>query len=69
LTLRLYDTEWDTRDTAVAFIGNLYEPPHIPAKIEFAQKNNLALEVVHKIVDGEAYVRSAALDAIQVCRA
>lgn len=53
----------------MAFIGNLYEPPYIPAKIEFAQKNNLALEVVHKIVDGEAYVRSAALDAIQVCRA
>jgi hypothetical protein len=66
LALRLYDNEWDTRDSAVAFIGTLYEPPHIPARVEFAQQNNLALEVVNKIVDGEAYVRSAALDAIQV---
>jgi hypothetical protein len=66
LILRLYDVEWDTRDSAVAFIGNLYEPPHITARVQFAQQNNFALEVVDKIVDGEAYVRAAALDAIQV---
>ena len=66
LLLRLYDTDWDTRDSVVTFIGSLYDAPHIAARVQFAQENNLALEVVDKIVDGEAYVRSAALDALQV---
>ncbi|KAG2181828.1 hypothetical protein INT44_008644 [Umbelopsis vinacea] len=65
LLLRLYDTEWDTRDSVVTFIGSLYDAPHIPARVQFAQQNSLALEVIEKIVDGEAYVRSAALDALQ----
>ncbi|KAI8580037.1 hypothetical protein K450DRAFT_239064 [Umbelopsis ramanniana AG] len=65
LLLRLYDTEWDTRDSVVTFIGSLYDAPHISARVQFAQQNNLALEVIEKIVDGEAYVRSAALDALQ----
>ncbi|KAJ2961625.1 hypothetical protein NQZ79_g3168 [Umbelopsis isabellina] len=65
LSLRLFDTEWDTRDSVVAFIGSLYERPYIQSRIAFAEHNNLALEVIQKIEDGEAYVRSAALDALQ----
>ncbi|KAG2184991.1 hypothetical protein INT43_000904 [Umbelopsis isabellina] len=65
ITLRLFDTEWDTRDSVVAFIGSLYDRPYIESRIVFAEHNNLALEVIQKIEDGEAYVRSAALDALQ----
>ncbi|ORZ00261.1 armadillo-type protein [Syncephalastrum racemosum] len=65
ITLKSMDSDWDTRDTAVEFIGGLFKQPLTRPKLDFALANDLPMLVVKRLHDDEAYVRAAAVDMLQ----
>ncbi|KAI8991810.1 armadillo-type protein [Mycotypha africana] len=74
LKLKFIDTEWDIRDAAVQFVGQLFDKNEeedascsgtTTTKGQFALKYDFPFDVVQRIHDSEPYVRASALDALQ----
>ncbi|CEG74148.1 hypothetical protein RMATCC62417_09404 [Rhizopus microsporus] len=65
LQLKFLDTEWDVRDAAIQFVGQLFKEPISEAKVSFALKYDLPLNVLDRISDTEPYVRASAVDVVQ----
>ncbi|KAJ8658480.1 hypothetical protein O0I10_005833 [Lichtheimia ornata] len=65
LELMLVNQEWDVRDSAIEFIGNLFKPPRSEFKMAFALEHKLPFMVLRCINDKEPYVRATALDVLQ----
>ncbi|CDS04920.1 hypothetical protein LRAMOSA07450 [Lichtheimia ramosa] len=65
LELMLVNQEWDVRDSAIEFIGNLFKPPRSEFKMTFALEHKLPFMVLRCINDKEPYVRATALDVLQ----
>ncbi|KAI8642330.1 armadillo-type protein [Parasitella parasitica] len=67
LGYKLLDTEWDIRDAAVNFVGQLFaDDPVKTAKVEFALTYHLPLQVFSRIHDAEPYVRASAVLVLQL---
>ncbi|CEG83507.1 hypothetical protein RMATCC62417_17414 [Rhizopus microsporus] len=82
LQLKFLDTEWDVRDAAIQFVGQLFKEvaykkqqkrklmhtkkkPISEAKVSFALKYDLPLNVLDRISDTEPFVRASAVDVVQ----
>lgn len=82
MQLKFLDTEWDVRDAAIQFVGLLFKEvtykkkqkrklmhtkkPINEAKVSFALKYDLPLNVLDRISDTEPFVRASAVDVVQV---
>ncbi|KAL0091283.1 armadillo-type protein [Phycomyces blakesleeanus] len=64
LKLKFMDPEWDVRDTAVEFVGRLFELQD-SSKSTFAIQHNLPMLIFDRIHDNEPYVRASALTSMQ----
>ncbi|KAG1350294.1 hypothetical protein G6F62_003322 [Rhizopus arrhizus] len=65
LSLKFFDTEWDIRDAAIHFVGELFRQPTQEYKITFALKYNLPLKVLDRLNDSEPFIRASAVDVLQ----
>ena len=65
LCLKLIDTQWDVRDVAVHFVGQLFQEPVNQHKLQFGLVFNLPLSVFQRIHDSEAYVRASAIEVLE----
>ncbi|KAI9007945.1 armadillo-type protein [Phycomyces nitens] len=64
LKLKFMDPEWDVRDTAVEFVGRLFELQD-SSKNTFAIHHDLPMLIFDRIHDSEPYVRATALTSMQ----
>ncbi|KAF9408419.1 BRCA1-associated ATM activator 1 [Podila epigama] len=65
LSVKLYDTEWDVRDNAVEFIGNLFVKGGPDHGVAWALKYDQLESIFLKLMDEEAYVRAASIHAFE----